>query len=182
MSFDGNTQIVDLFEVSGLDPEAIASALGGMDVLSIKAVLFQSSAKYREATKTKQKLDYTQEEAADAKRIALSIMQHSDDDRLRAKIALRVLDDKKGRLEPQATGNSLRPFGGANINITLVQELKQQLARGQEALAPNTQTRPAANSTIDLDANPTPIPDKEQKMLQEARDKMRLRAEAKVTA
>lgn len=167
-SFNGNTQIVDLYETSGLTPEQISEGLG-LDTLAVKAVLSQSSARFRAACKEEDKTpaDYTDDDEAEARRILLAIMRDSDDDRLRAKIAMRVRDDKKGRLEPQNTGNSIQN-NLANLNIN-IQVLQQQLEAGRAALA---QTHPG-DSKLALEAKTIEIPEKEAKMLAEAQAKMR---------
>ncbi len=165
MSFAGNSQIIDLYETSGLQPAQIAEAIG-MDVLAIKAVLQQGSAHYREVSAIKQELAYSDAEANEAKEVALALMRHSEDDRLRAKIALRIIDDKKGRLEPQNTANTI---GGALANLNInVQVLQQQIEAGRQALQISQKTE--GGSPAQTVAS-VPIPEKELKMLQDARSK-----------
>lgn len=162
MTFAGNSQIIDLYETSGLSPEEISSALDGMNVVAIKAVLQQGSAKFREDSKVNTDLSYSASEAEEAKQVALALMRYSEDDRLRAKIALRVIDDKKGRLEPQNTANSVvGALSNLNINIQVIQE---QLAAGRAALSLAPKEGVPRGQSL-------PIPEKEAKMLADARAK-----------
>lgn len=152
MTYDSAQQLVHCFETLGMTPEQIAEGLT-LDATVVKAALHQYSRAYRDAAKTDTSLDYTEDEAANAKRIALSIMEDSDDDRLRAKIALRVIDDKKGRLEPVVAGRNLLGGAGSQINIVLLQ---------QHLSAVESRLSSTSNRTL-------PVPAREAKMLQDAK-------------
>ena len=124
-----NEQIVTAFEVNGLEPEQIADAFG-LDVLAVKSVLLQNSSIYRKDSKKDERLQFTEGEAEEMKTIILNIARYTEDDpNLQFKAAKFILEDKKGRLDAQATGKQMNQF---NFNVLRFEEQMKKALEARE--------------------------------------------------
>lgn len=125
-----NKQIITAYEVEGMTAEQIAESLD-FDVVAVKATLLQFSPKYREDVKEDVSLDFTVDEQLEAKNAMIRLMRSSEDDYLVARLACKIRDDGKGRLDVNAN------MKGLNVNVVLFNE---RLERAKEvklkALAP----------------------------------------------
>lgn len=91
------------YEELDMSPEEIATDRE-LDVVSVKAALMQSSAKYRRAcgaenTEDTAKLNFTDNDLEAANDVIRNLALYSEDDHLRFKAATYIRDDKKGRKE-----------------------------------------------------------------------------------
>jgi hypothetical protein len=91
-----NQQIVTAFEELGLSPEEIA-AEQELDIASVKAILLQNSSVYRKAANKSDDLNFSDEELVRANQVIVQLAQYSEDENLRAKCAMYIRDDKRGR-------------------------------------------------------------------------------------
>lgn len=140
-----NQVIVTAYEDLGMTPEQIAEQ-ESFDLTSVKSILMQCSTLYRKAMKKDASLDFTDEEAQEAKSILVSIMRYSEDEYLKARIASRLIDDKKGRLD---VGKQMT---GLNVHVNLfAQHMKQALEQVERAKQLNSTNR-AASNPIDVEA------------------------------
>lgn len=119
-----NEQIIQAYEFESLTVDEIADALG-YDVTAVKATLMQFSAQFREDIKAEPALDFTTNEQEEAKNAMIRLMRTSEDENLVARLAMKIRDDGKGRLD---IGNKL--LKGLNINVNL---MNLQLAKAREA-------------------------------------------------
>lgn len=110
-----NQQIITAYEVEGMSPDDIATSLE-FEVSAVKATLMQFSSKYREDSKTEPNLDFTIDEQLEARNAMVRLMRSSEDDYLVARLACKIRDDGKGRLD---IGSNMR---GLNINVVLINE------------------------------------------------------------
>lgn len=124
-----NQQIITAYEVEGMSPEDIATSLD-FEVSAVKATLLQFSSKYREDSKHEPNLDFTVDEQLEAKNAMVRLMRSSEDEYLIARLACKIRDDGKGRLD---VGSNMR---GLNINVVLINErIKQAQEAKQKVLA-----------------------------------------------
>lgn len=124
-----NQQIITAYEVEGMSPDDIASALE-FDIVAVKATLMQFSSKYREDSKHEPNLDFTIDEQLEARNAMVRLMRQSEDEYLVARLACKIRDDGKGRLD---IGSNMR---GLNINVVLINErIKQAQEAKQKVLA-----------------------------------------------
>lgn len=117
-----------------MSPEQIAQ-VEELNVEAVKALLFANSGRYREMVKgptLKQSLDLTEENEALANRVFVQLAEMSDDDNIRLKAAMRIKDERRGRLDIRAG------FKGMQININV---LNEHFAKAAAALAPKFQTK-----------------------------------------
>lgn len=122
-------QIKALFEVSGLSPAQIAEC-EGLQVMAVKALLLQNSAKYREDSKEKVELDFTESDNELAKRVMRRVAEYSDEDGVALKAALAIRDDFKGRKDVK------KGMGRLKLQVNI---LNEHVAK---ALAAITQEQP----------------------------------------
>lgn len=124
-----NQQIITAYETEGMSVSDIASALE-FDVVAVKATLMQFSSKYREDSKSEPALDFTIDEQLEARNAMVRLMRQSEDEYLVARLACKIRDDGKGRLD---IGSNMR---GLNINVVLINErIKQAQEAKQKVLA-----------------------------------------------
>ena len=154
MTFDSAQQLVSCYETLGMSPEQIADSLE-LDLTAVKAGLLQFSSRYREEAKENKDLDFSDSELAIANKTLIDLMQYSEDDNLRARVARYVRDDKKGRHDV-AVVNAKQLGAGLNINVTLLQ---QHLTKVEQHLQ-------LASSSV---SGSKLIPAREAKMLQDAK-------------
>lgn len=147
--------IVTLYEECSLSPEQIAKA-EDLDLVSIKTILMQYSAKYRRVMKKgspeeKQSHNFSPSEQDDAKRIIHQVMLESvgEDNHLALKAAITLRDDALGRKDVRKVQK------GMGISITMIQNA---FIRANEVLH-NTR-RQESERVID-------IPHTEQKLISE---------------
>lgn len=139
-----NQQILSAYEELGMKPDEIAAEFD-YDLVAVKATLMQYSAEYRKACKNEPSLDYSNSEQLEAKNIIISIMRSTEDENLRARLALKVRDDGKGRLD---VANNL--MNGANINIVMF-NAQLQKARAAKLKSKQLPMAPApTQSPIDV--------------------------------
>jgi len=118
----GNRQIIDLYEIHGLNAEQIAESLD-LDTVAVKCVLQSDSVLFRkETSKDPTLVDIS--EVAEAKKAIVGIMRYTEDDNLRMRAARFIFDEGKGRHNIIGTAN-------LNVNVHLVND---QLARARQAL------------------------------------------------
>lgn len=120
-------QIVTAFDTLGMLPEAISEEFN-FDLISVKATLMQFSSKYRELMKEEPSLNYDVDEQLEAKSAILSIMRNTEDEHLRAKLALKIRDDGKGRLD--VVSNILNG-GKIDINVFNIRLLEARAAKAK---------------------------------------------------
>lgn len=115
------TTVVVLYEEHGLSAEEIAETKN-LDVELVKAALESSSSAYRAAIKK----GGADELVASAETLALIHQRlidtalHSDDERLRTKVQMRLIDDKKGRLDKKAVVNIFPNFVEINARMRAI--------------------------------------------------------------
>lgn len=109
-------QIVTAYEDNNLSPEQIAEAFDNeFDVVAIKATLMQFSGKYRSLSNTvpeKKAVGFSEEQEEAAVRTIATLMEYSEDEHVRAKLAIFVREDRQGRRD---SVTKLANAGGANI-------------------------------------------------------------------
>jgi len=126
-----DNSIVVAFEDLGMTPEQIAEDQE-LELSAVKASLMQFSIKYRNILMgistngiPKDDLDFRDQELKEANEVILDLMRWSDDDRIRAKLAMYIRDDKKGRLDARTA--LLGDFNNTlNINVMVFNERLQK--------------------------------------------------------
>jgi hypothetical protein len=137
-------QIVSAFEDLGLSPEDIAESQD-LEVSAVKSILMQFSSVFRKAAKKEESLDFTVDEAQEAKAAIISVMRYTDDDNLKLRAARYLLDDKKGRLD------NIQAHAGLNINVIQINDQMRRAiqarerARGIKAVEETKQLQEAIN-------------------------------------
>lgn len=108
--------------------DIVAESEGEYEVESVKAVLAQYSRKYRDALKgdSRNRLDFTDDEAEMAKQAIADIMQSTEDDYLKFRTAKYMLDDKKGRLDAANMKNVNIDIMTFNIHIKQAKEARER--------------------------------------------------------
>lgn len=116
--------IITAYEQEGMTCEQIADTRE-LDLVAVKACLAQSSRKYRDDCGLNQEIesqeDFTKDDLRWATRALVETGMSTEDEHLRAKIAMFVRDDKKGRREPA------RVMGGQQFNILMLNEQLQKV-------------------------------------------------------
>ena len=107
-----NQAIIEMYETLGMSPDQIAEA-EDYDIVAVKSVLMQFSAKYRTDIRIEPELGFSVDEQLEAKNAMVRLMRTSEDEQLVARLAMRIRDDAKGRLDPVKQQN------GLNVNITI---------------------------------------------------------------
>ena len=127
-----NSQILEAYENLGMSPEEISDDLD-YDIVAVKATLMQFSSKYRSACQVTPNLDFSIDEQLAAKQTMVELMRNTEDEYLRARLAMKIRDDGKGRLD-------IGIGRGLNINVNL---FNMQLKQARERIAlSKTQTQP----------------------------------------
>ena len=150
------TQIVAQYETCGLTPEQIAEG-EELELGAVKAILFASSAAYREATKTNEpgkSADFNEDDNELALRVARRVAQFAEDDSVALKAAMFIRNDKKGRLDARKGLRSL------HLNVAV---LNEHFRKASEALAdrltPTKQIeRVGKNESKDIEVSATVQP------------------------
>lgn len=164
MNTAANNQIITLFEECGLTPELISEGLKEYDISTVKAVLYNNSAKYRESIKdgNAKELDFSDTDLSIANRIIKQVAEDAStpdgdiDYRARLKAAIYLREDKKGRRDAR-TG-----LRGLNLNPMVLQQFNLHLQQTEKQLASNGKT-----STL-TSANPGPVFGANQHEIKEA--------------
>lgn len=125
-------EIITMYETLGMTVEQIAADTE-LEVPSIKAILFQSSSLYRQDAKADDKLQFTETEAEEAKRIILNIARYTGDEHLQFKAARYVLDCKTNRIE---AGTQLKhtTFNVISFNEQMQRALAAQRKTEEKAI------------------------------------------------
>jgi hypothetical protein len=129
--------IVKEYDELNLSIEDIVEEHSELEVESVKAVLATYSAKYRQAVKDEEgipngadKLGFSDEEAEAAKMAIAGLLQTTDDDYLRFRVAKRIIDEKKGRLDVD------KDLKGLQLNVIefngMLRRLKEGMNRTKE--------------------------------------------------
>jgi hypothetical protein len=122
-----NQQIVVCFEEQGMTPEEIA-ADQDLEIGAVKAILIQCSSKYRKEIKNDNGEHFTDEDLIAANQVIANLMRYAEDERLQARCAMYVRDDKKGRLD------AVKQMAGLNVNVMVWNEqMKKALAAVQRS-------------------------------------------------
>jgi hypothetical protein len=119
--------IVTDYEQNGTSIEIIA-ADNGLEELSVKSVLLQYSKLYRDkqaASEEISKGEY-EEYLTNLKILALG----AESEAVRARLLLRLIDEKKGRLDKKPVGRP-RAQGPRTVNINILQ-FNEQLRKSRE--------------------------------------------------
>jgi hypothetical protein len=132
--------IVTAYEEENLSPEFIAEDRG-LDLTAVKAALMQSSTKYRKdcgkEDANSSVLNFSVDEAFRAKNMILDLALGAEDEHVRAKMAVIVYDDAKGRRD------IVKGMNGNNFNVLMINKLIQggrNIADGlKRAALPNLQ-------------------------------------------
>lgn len=118
-----NQQVVTAFEELGLPPEKIAEDLD-LDITSVKAVLMQFSALYKECCgaepKDKSCFKFSEEQHKASIDVIANLAQYSEDERVQARCAMYIRDDCTGRLEKD------KQTFGFNFNVLSFNEQMQK--------------------------------------------------------
>ena len=77
-------------------PEDIASEQE-LDIAAVKAILLQNSSMFRKASGKDPSLDFSEDELIRSNQVISQLAQYAEDEHLRAKCAMYIRDDKKGR-------------------------------------------------------------------------------------
>ena|ERR1044071_1472383 len=126
------TEIVASFETLGMSVEQIADDTG-FDIAAVKAVLLQNSSLYRKEAKKDDNLQFTEDEAAECKKIIFNLARHSEDEYMQFKAARYVIDSKAGRLD---IGKNLQQinFNAIDFNIQMTKAMKAARATEEKAI------------------------------------------------
>ena len=112
-----NEQIISAFEELDMSPEQIAEDQD-LDLTAVKSTLMQFSSKYRQICKKnpESEFNFSDDEAIRARQVIAQLAQYAEDESLKLRAAMFVLNDKKGRLDaPKA-------LTGLNINVIQMNE------------------------------------------------------------
>jgi len=126
-----NNEIVQLFEEGKLTPEQIAEDTG-LDLVSIKAALIKSSTIYREMIKHEDKDDneisdlISDDELKEMVDGLKNLARFSEVDGVRLKAICRVIDEKKGRLNP------IKEIKNASFNLILFNQQLLEMRRKKQ--------------------------------------------------
>lgn len=120
-----NQQILEAYETLGLEPEQIAEQFD-YEVAAVKSVLAQFSRKFRGDVEIEDNKNFSETELEAANRVIVDLMMTSEDERLRARLACYVRDDKKGRLD------AVKQMAGLNVNVVMIND---QMRKAQAAIA-----------------------------------------------
>lgn len=127
-----DVSIVESYETLGMSPEDIAKDQA-LDLSCVKACLMQFSVKYRNLlmgiSSSSSELDFSSVELKEANQVILDLMRYSEDDRIRAKLAMYIRDDSKGRLD---AGKALLNDFNGNLNINVL-VFNERLQKAREA-------------------------------------------------
>jgi hypothetical protein len=125
-----NNQVVQMYEDAQLSPEQIAEDLG-YDLVAVKATLLQFSNVYRKLVNTAKDEPsegienlISDDELREMVDVVKTVARHSEIDSVRLKAACRLIDEKKGRLNP------IREVRGAQMNLIM---FNQQLIQNRQA-------------------------------------------------
>lgn len=124
-------EVVTMFETCGLTLEQIVKDTG-YDITTVKSILTQYSAAFRQDSKTDVSLQYSEDEAQEAKEVILNVMRYAEtvdgqeDARLKFKAACRIIDENKGRLDVA------KQVQGLNINIIQFNEQLEKVRQAKE--------------------------------------------------
>jgi hypothetical protein len=115
-----------------MSPEQIAEDCG-LDLLSVKAVLLQSSSLYRKESKDNESLQFSEDEATECKKIILNLARYSEDEHLQFRSARYVLDSKTGRLD---AGKGLQQvqFNVVNFNQQMQKAIEAAKSTEKKAI------------------------------------------------
>lgn len=125
-----NQQIITAYETERLTVDQIAEALD-FDPVAIKATLMQFSSQYREDMKQEPNLDFSTDEQLEAKNAMVRLMRNSEDEYLIARLACKIRDDGKGRLD---IGKNMRNL---NMNVVIFNERIEQAKEAKARLLNN---------------------------------------------
>jgi hypothetical protein len=113
-----NEQIVVAYEELGMTSSQIA-ADQELDEAVVKAVLLQSSEKYRKETQQKVEDGYTDTDLSKAFDIVRNTAFYSEDEHLRYKAAESIIDEKKGRKDIVKQINNYPTINALIFNVQL---------------------------------------------------------------
>lgn len=120
-------QIKALFETNGLSPEQIAE-IEQLNVMAVKALLLQNSAKYRELSKEKPELDFNESDEQLAIKTIRRIAEFSEEDGIALKAAMFMRNDRKGRLDVK------KGMGRLKLQVNV---LNEHVAKALAAITPS---------------------------------------------
>lgn len=120
-----NTQIIEAYETLGMTPEEIASDLD-FDIVAVKATLMQFSSQYRSALKTAPDLDFSVDEQLAAKQTMVELMRNTEDEYLKARLAMKIRDDGKGRLDVGSMNGLKINVVAFNMHLTQARAMKER--------------------------------------------------------
>ena len=127
-----NTQIIALYD-STPDISVDAIALGfGLDVEAVKMVLLSGSQRYKKEVQEKPETFTAQDE--DIARATLRELCYAENEGVRAKVALAIIDERKGRRDVK---HAAKTVGTVNINVfnQFLQQGRERLKQVKEAVA-----------------------------------------------
>lgn len=121
--------ILSLYETCEMSVDEICSETG-CEALSVKAVLGQYSSKFRVATQTPNGgEEVTKDEALEMLSVLKNLAKSSDCDAVRARTAMYVYEESKGRNEARSKAPKVQSAG---INILV---LNGELRKAREAIS-----------------------------------------------
>lgn len=150
---DSTAQIVTAYEDNGLTPEQIVESFDNeYDLLAVKAVLMQFSAKFRTDNRSgKEEASFSSEDEILARSALKRIVQYSDDDLTVARVSMFIINEKRGRLDKVSNNNN--PMVGLLQFQKFLEQANQALARTEEKKLQLTNEKQGA---LELVAIPTP--------------------------
>jgi hypothetical protein len=114
--------IVTAYESEELTPEFISEDRR-LDLTAVKATLMQFSSKYRkdcgQEDENEDALNFSKDEQLRVKNMMLDLALGAEDEHLRAKMAVIIRDDAKGRRDV------VKNLNGANYNVLMINKLIQ---------------------------------------------------------
>ena len=133
---NANLQVVNMYENLGLTPEQVAAQLD-LDLVSVKSVLLQFSgvykSMYKEAVKEGQGNKYvTEMELEEMYSIVKQVARYDESGATRAKCAMFVIDDARGRRDKAKDERDF--LKEKNINVVVFNE---KLSQTRQAIARN---------------------------------------------
>ena len=124
IEYGSNTQIISLYDSnSDITIDAVAQAFG-METESVKLVLLAGSQRYKKEVNEKPELFSQADE--DIARATLRELCYAENEGVRAKVALAIIDERKGRRD---VTKAAKTVGTVNINLfnTFLQQGRERL-------------------------------------------------------
>jgi hypothetical protein len=120
---NSSQEVINMYDILNMSVEEICLDTS-YEPAAVKSVLLSGSSKYRASLK-KEREDITKEELSEAYEVVKQYMRCSENDKIRFKAALRVIDEAKGRLD------KVEEVKNSKINILV---FNQNILKAREAM------------------------------------------------